>query len=148
MPCRRDRLPATVFWGFSCDSTGKISTCNAGHLGLIPELGRSPGEGKGYPLQYSGLENSMDCIVHGIAESDSTEGFSLLLFFYGKTIYPGFSWMIQLFMPFLKSKLTISFLYHSQNCLCVENKLHLLGSKLATLVNVYFSAWILKLHRG
>ena len=40
-----------------------------GDLGLIPGLGRSPGEGKGYPLQYSGLENSMDCIVHGVAKS-------------------------------------------------------------------------------
>ena len=38
-------------------------------MGLIPRLGRSPGEGKGYPLQYSGLENSMDCIVHGIAKN-------------------------------------------------------------------------------
>ena len=46
-------------------------------LGLIPGLGRSPGEGKGYPLQYSGLENSMDCIVHGVTESDTTERFSL-----------------------------------------------------------------------
>ena len=51
----------------------KESTCNAGDLGLIPGLGRPPGEGKGYSLQYSGLENSMDCIVHGVAESDTTE---------------------------------------------------------------------------
>ena len=43
-----------------CGSDGKESTCNAGGLGWIPELGRSPGEGKGYPLWYSGLENSMD----------------------------------------------------------------------------------------
>ena len=50
-------------------SEGKESACNAGDLGLIPGLGRSPGEGKGYPLQYSGLENSMDCIVHGVAKS-------------------------------------------------------------------------------
>ena len=42
---------------------------------MIPELGRSPGEGKGYPLQYSGLENSMDCTVHGVAELDTTEHF-------------------------------------------------------------------------
>ena len=42
---------------------------NAGNSNSIPELGRSPGEGKGYPLQYSGLENSMDCIVHGVAKS-------------------------------------------------------------------------------
>ena len=40
-----------------------------GDLGLIPRLGRSPGEGKSYPLQYSGLENSLDCIVHGVAQS-------------------------------------------------------------------------------
>ena len=46
-------------------------------LGLIPGLGRSPGEGKGYPLQYSGLENSMDCIVLGVTESDTTERLSL-----------------------------------------------------------------------
>ena len=54
---------------FPCDSTGKESTCNAGDLGSIPGLGRSPGEGKGYPLQYSGLENPMDCIVHGVTKS-------------------------------------------------------------------------------
>ena len=51
--------------GFPCGSAGKESACNAGDLGSIPGLERSPGEGKGYPLQYSGLENSMDCIVHG-----------------------------------------------------------------------------------
>ena len=56
---------------FSCGSAGKESACNAGDLGLIPGLGRSPGEGKGYPLQYSGLENSMDCIVHGVAKSQT-----------------------------------------------------------------------------
>ena len=49
----------------------KESACNAGDLGLIPGLGRSPGEGKGYPLQYSGLENSMDCIVHGVAKGQT-----------------------------------------------------------------------------
>ena len=52
-------------------SAGKESACNAGDLDLIPELGRSPGEGKGYPLQYSGLENSMDCIVHGVKNSQT-----------------------------------------------------------------------------
>ena len=58
---RRDRLP-TLFLGFPCGSAGKESSCNAGDLGLIPGLGRSPGEEKGYPLQYSGLENFMDSI--------------------------------------------------------------------------------------
>ena len=55
--------------GFPGGSAGKESTCNAGDLGSIPGLGRSLEEGKGYPLQYSGLENSMDCIVHGVAKS-------------------------------------------------------------------------------
>ena len=55
--------------GFPCGSTGIESACNAGDLGLIPRLERSPGEGDSYPLQYSGLENSMDCIFHGIAKS-------------------------------------------------------------------------------
>ena len=64
--------------GFPCGSVGKESACNAGDLGSIPGLGRSPGEGKGYPLQYSGLENSMDCIVPwGHKESDTTEQLSL-----------------------------------------------------------------------
>ena len=54
---------------FPCGSAGKESTCNAGDLGLIPGLGRSAGEGKGYPLQYSGLENSMDYTVCGVTKS-------------------------------------------------------------------------------
>ena len=66
---RRDRLPTPVFLGFPCGSTGEESTCKVLDLALIPGLGRSPGEGKGYPLQYSGLENSMDCIVHGVTKS-------------------------------------------------------------------------------
>jgi len=45
-------------------SAGKESACNVGDLGSVPVLGRSPGEGNSYPLQYSDLENSMDCIVH------------------------------------------------------------------------------------
>ena len=56
-------------YSFSCGSAGKESTCNVGDLGLITELGKFPGAGKGYPLQYSGLKNSMDCIVHGVAKS-------------------------------------------------------------------------------
>ena len=54
--------------GLPRGSAGKESAGNVGDLGSIPGLGRSPGEGKGYPLQYSGLENSMDCIVHGVAK--------------------------------------------------------------------------------
>ena len=62
-------LPTLVLLGFPCGSAGKESACNAGDLGSNPGLGRSPGEGKGYPLQYSGLEISMDCLVHGVTKS-------------------------------------------------------------------------------
>ena len=55
--------------GFPGGSDNKESACNAGNLDLIPGLGISPGEQEGYLLQYSGLENFMDCIVHGVAKS-------------------------------------------------------------------------------
>ena len=57
--------------GFPCGSAGKESTCNSGDLALTPGLGRSPGEGKGYPLQYSGQENSTYCIVPGVTKSQT-----------------------------------------------------------------------------
>ena len=59
------------FMGFPCSSAGKESACNAGDLGSIPGLGRSPEEGKRYPLQYSGLDNSMGCVVHGVTKSQT-----------------------------------------------------------------------------
>ena len=64
-----------VISGFPGGSAGKESTCNAGDLGLIPGLKRSPGEGNSCPLQYSGLENFMDCMYSpwGHKESDMTE---------------------------------------------------------------------------
>ena len=68
---RRDRLPTPVFLGFPSGSAGKDYACNVGDLGLIPVLGRSLEEGKGYPLQYSGLENPMDYTVHGVARSQT-----------------------------------------------------------------------------
>ena len=60
-----------------CGSAGKESTCYAGDLGSISGLGRSPGEGKGYPFQHSGLENSMDCIVHGVTKCQTRMSDSL-----------------------------------------------------------------------
>ena len=57
--------------GYPCGSAGKEYSCNVGDLGLIPGLGGCPGDGKGYPLQYSGLENCMDYIVYGIAKSQT-----------------------------------------------------------------------------
>ena len=68
---RRDRLPTPVFLGFPGGSADKESTCNVRDLGSIPGLGRSLGEEKGYPLQYSGLENFMDCIGHGVTKSQT-----------------------------------------------------------------------------
>ena len=64
--------------GFHGDSDGKESACNLGDIGLIPGLGRSPGEGNGYLLQYSSLENSTDrgtcqATDHGVTELDMTE---------------------------------------------------------------------------
>ena len=54
-------------------SAGKEPSCNVGDPGSIPGLGRFPGERIGSPIQHSGLENSMDCVVHGVSESDTTE---------------------------------------------------------------------------
>ena len=59
------------YWGFPGGSVGKESACSVGDLGSVPGLKRSPGEENGYPLQYSGPENSMDCIVHGVTKSQT-----------------------------------------------------------------------------
>ena len=69
-----------IFMGFPDNSVSKESACNVGDLGSSLGLGRSPGEEKGYPLQYSGLENSMDCIVSpwGRKESDTTVQLSII----------------------------------------------------------------------
>ena len=83
---RSNRLPTPVYFGFPGGSPDKESACNVGDLDSVPGLGRSPGEGNGYPLQYSGLENSMDSIVHRVAESYITEQLS----FPGYNL-PGFS---------------------------------------------------------
>ena len=77
----------------------KKSACNAGDLGSIPGLGRSPEEGNGYPLQYSGLENSMDCIVHGVTKSQTQLSnfhfhnlFNHLITVMGLWLFPGFGY--------------------------------------------------------
>ena len=71
IPWRRDSLPIPVFLGLPGDSAGKESTCNELVLGSISGLGRSPGEGKSYPLLYSVLENSVDCISPWAAKSQT-----------------------------------------------------------------------------
>ena len=87
-PRRRDSLPTPVFLDFPGGSAGKESTCSAGDLGLIPGLGGSPGEGNSYPLQYSGLENAMDCIVLGVPKS-----WTQLSNFHFLTLTPLPTWM-------------------------------------------------------
>ena len=75
---RRDRVPTPVCLGFPGGSAGKESACNVGDLGLIPGSGRFPGEEKGHQLEYSGLENSMDCIVHRVTKNRTWLSDSLL----------------------------------------------------------------------
>ena len=73
--------------GFPGGSAAKESACNAGDLGSIPGLGGPPGEGKGYPLQSSGLENSTDCTVHGVAKSRTQPSDFHIIFTHKKTFY-------------------------------------------------------------
>ena len=61
-------MQSSIF-GFPCGSAGKEYACNVGDLGLISRFGRSPGQEKGHPLEYSGVENSMDSVVHAVAKS-------------------------------------------------------------------------------
>ena len=87
--------------GFPCGSAE--SACSAGDLGSIPGLERSPGEGKGYPLQYSDLENSMDCMVHGVTKSwTQLSNFHFLFFFF---LFFGKKCKSFGYLPSLKSEL-------------------------------------------
>ena len=95
-----------MFLGFPCGSAGKESARNVGDLSLIPGLGRSPGEGKGYPTQYSGLENSMDCIVHQVTKSRTWLTFTYL--FWG--------WFFNFLKKWFHFISTIGLLYM---CVCV-----------------------------
>ena len=121
--------PPYQVWCFPDNSVGKEFTSNAGDLGSIPGLGRSPEEGKGYPLQYSGLENS---IVHGVAESDMTKRLSrfirvfitnewMLNSVYWNDLYNFFLWMwyIDLWMlnhPCILYKTNLIMVYDPSDC--------------------------------
>ena len=106
---RRDRLPTPVFLGFLCVSAGKESACKLGNLGLIPGLERSPEEGKGYPLQYSGLENSMDYTVHEVTKSRTW----LNDFYFTRYIYLMFS--SKWFMYFFNVSFDFTLIYFSSH---------------------------------
>ena len=106
VPMEKGSATRQAFSGFPGGSASKESACNAEDVGLIPGLGRSPGEGKGYPLQYSGLENSTDCIVHGgRKESDTTEQSQLSLHFKN-------SWMNQRPNTHNTTSLSLGFCFH------------------------------------
>ena len=102
----------------------KKSACNAGHLDSIPGLGRSLGEGKDYPFQYSGLENSMDCIVHGVAKSRTQlSDFHFFLTrwtFVGKVMSLFFNMLSRLVIHFSLSCIGEGNGYLLQ-CSCLEN---------------------------
>ena len=98
---RRDRLPTPVFLGFPYGSAVKEFTCNAGDLGSIPGLGRSPGEGKGCPFPYSGLENPMDCIVHGVTKSRTWLSDFHFHYIYNKRTSPLCIWISTSYGPSL-----------------------------------------------
>ena len=84
--------------GFPDSSVRKESACNEEDLGLIPGLGRSPGEGKGYPLQYSGLKNSMDYMVLGVTKSRTQQ--SDFPFSFSKVIFR----LKDLYFPIMRKK--------------------------------------------
>ena len=92
----QNNLSLKLLLSFPDSSADKESTCIMGDPGSIPGSGRAPEEGKGYQLQYSGLENSMDCIVHGVAKSDMTERLSLRTSLISK-----YQWMAKLLQIFL-----------------------------------------------
>ena len=95
--------------GFPCGSAGEESACSAGGLGSIPGLQRSPGEGKGCPLQYSGLEKSMDCTVHRVAKSwTRLRGFHFT--FTGRTIALTFVGKVISLLLNMFSRFVIAFL--------------------------------------
>ena len=112
--------------GFPVGSDGKESTCNEGNLGSTPGLGRSPGERNGYPLQYYGLENSMDCIIHGVAKSQTRLGnFHFHIFRYRPTFsfIPKFCFFIGIWL--LYNVVLVSTVQHCESAICVHNPLHL-----------------------
>ena len=98
---KRSVCHASLEWLPIPGSSGIESTCNVRDLGSIPGLARSPGEGNGYPLQYSGLENSMDCIVHGATKSQTRLSKFHLPF------------MVFIMLRYIPSKPTILSLYHN-----------------------------------
>ena len=138
--------------GFPCGSADKESTYNSEDLGLIPGLGRSPGEGKGYPLQYSGLENSMDHIVHEVTKSWTwlsnfhfpfdQQKISRMMF---AIFWFLIKWTLYLLLEICK-KVTISMEIGPPKDFPIESKLDFRSWELRSLVLSYINSleWIIK----
>ena len=133
--------------GFPCGSVGKESTCNVGEMDSIPGLGRYPGEGKGYPLQYSGLENSMECTVHGFAKSqDTTEQRSLTqplsaFWVYGRAF-------LRKFIPKKNLMLTHGLVLWLLSTSIMVSRFILIVDVSVVLVFIHFYCWIVFHHRA
>ena len=119
----RVRLPTPVFLGFSCGSAGKESTCNKGDSCSIPGLGRSPGEGKGYPLQCSGLYSPWGC-----KESDTIEPLSLSI--------PACHYACIMVMNWLQSK------EHNPGWRQSGRKNYILLRKVSVLCSIQIFSWL------
>ena len=135
--------PSTpVFLGFSGGSAGKESSCNAGDLGSIPGLERSPGEGTSYPLQFSGLENSVDCIVHGVAESQTRITSWFFEFWLGKFILGEYIKYTEIFHRysriFCPNLITTRFIISSKN-IKAKKMIHLCGVSYLSILNRRFT---------
>ena len=127
-----DLVIYTHIWGFPLDSDGRESACNAGNLSSIPRLGRSPGEGNGYPLHYSYLENSMDRGARqatysswGCKQTDTTEQHSLfihisILFQILLHIVLNRGWSR---VPCAIEQVLVGYLFYIQWCVCVSSRL-------------------------
>ena len=122
----REILILRDFQPSNCGSADKESACNAGDLDLIPRLGRSPGEGKGYPLQYSGLENSMDCMVHGVEKVRHDWATSTSLQPSNTAILHFI--ILRIFCVFNKLKMCVNLVYwcHFSNQICSLHVCHFL----------------------
>ena len=133
--------------GFPCGSAGKESTCNAADLDSIRGLGRCPGEGKGCPLQYSGLQNSRDCRVHGFAQSqDMTEQLSLTRPLSAFWVY-GFAFLRKFIQ---KKDLTLTHglvLWLLSTSIMVSRFIHIVDVSIV-LMFIHFYCWIVFHHRA
>jgi len=142
---KRNRLSTPVILGFPCSSPGKESVCNVGDLGLIPGLGRSPEKGKGYPLQYSGLEYYMDCTAHGVAKSwTQLRNFHFIFLGSNITVDGDFSHEIKrCFLLERKAVTNLDSILKSRD-ITLSTKFHLVKAMVFPVVIYGYESWTIK----